>query len=389
MKKASSSSNTNTFSDLALSPKQARAAIEHGILTNRPIFMSGPPGVGKSQLVAQIGKDIGAPVIDVRLSLWDPTDIKGLPYFDSNQKAMVWAPPVELPTQEWAADYDHFILFLDELNSAPPAVQAAAYQLVLDRRVGNYVFPDNGIIIAAGNRASDKGVTHRMPAPLANRFIHLEIEVSHDDWEEWAIDSDVHPEVISYLKVAKQDLFDFDPRSSSMSFATPRSWEYVSDLLNRVKDHNVSNATLTSLITGCIGEGIALKFAAHRKHAASLPDTMEVLLGKIKELPNRVEISGMYNMIVSLCQALRNVEKSIKDRSKDNDGGHRYTQDESFIMKNNFLMFMMNNFETELVVMGVKMAVTQYGVSLSSNKITARKVFSERYGDLIRESHRA
>ena len=142
------------------------------------------------------------------------------------------APPAELPSQELASQHNQIILFLDEMNSAAPAVQAAAYQLILNRRVGTYHLPDNVVIVAAGNRETDKGVTYRMPAPLANRFLHLELRTDYDDWLQWATNNRVHEQVVGYIGFAKQDLYDFDPKSSSRSFATPRSWNFVSDLLN-------------------------------------------------------------------------------------------------------------------------------------------------------------
>ena len=163
-------------------PKSAKRAVQKAFKHNRPLFLWGPPGIGKSEIIHQIGSEIDAHVIDIRLSLWEPTDIKGIPYFDSNSNKMVWAPPTELPDEVMAAKYKKIILFLDEMNSAAPAVQAAAYQLVLNRRVGTYKLPDNVLIVAAGNREADKGVTYRMPAPLSNRFLHLEMRVDFDDW---------------------------------------------------------------------------------------------------------------------------------------------------------------------------------------------------------------
>ena len=147
-----------------VSPNAAKASIKHAIVKKRPIFLWGPPGIGKSDIVHQIGEYMNAHVIDVRLSLWEPTDIKGIPYFDSNANKMVWAPPMELPDETMAAKHSAIVLFLDEMNSAAPAVQAAAYQLILNRKVGTYKLPDNVYIVAAGNREADKGVTSRMPS---------------------------------------------------------------------------------------------------------------------------------------------------------------------------------------------------------------------------------
>ena len=157
-------------------PKGAMKAIRKAIQTRRPTFLWGPPGIGKSDVVKQIGEQAGREVIDVRLALWEPTDIKGIPYYNADKGTMVWAPPSELPTDPESTA----IIFLDELNSAPPAVQAAAYQLILNRAVGTYKLPKGVDLVAAGNREGDRGVTYRMPAPLANRFVHLEMKVDFD-----------------------------------------------------------------------------------------------------------------------------------------------------------------------------------------------------------------
>ena len=215
-----------------VSPNSAKSSIKHALTKKRPIFLWGPPGIGKSEIVSQITDNLpNSHLIDVRLSLWDPTDIKGIPFFDSNSGTMQWAPPAELPSEEFASQYDNIVLFLDEMNSAAPSVQAAAYQLVLNRKVGTYKLPDNVLIVAAGNREADKGVTYRMPAPLANRFIHLELAVSFDDWFSWAVDNKIHQDVVGFLQFSKKDLYDFDPKSPSRSFATPRSTTNVSELI--------------------------------------------------------------------------------------------------------------------------------------------------------------
>ena len=120
-----------------VSPNGAKKSITRAFKKKRPLFLWGPPGIGKSDIVGQITNQLkNSHLIDIRLSLWEPTDIKGIPYFDSNSGTMQWAPPAELPTEEFAEQFDHIVLFLDEMNSAAPAVQAAAYQLILNRRVG-------------------------------------------------------------------------------------------------------------------------------------------------------------------------------------------------------------------------------------------------------------
>ena len=272
-----------------ISPNNAKKSITRAISKKRPVFLWGPPGIGKSDIVAQITNNLpNSYLIDVRLSLWEPTDIKGIPYFNSNDNTMTWAPPSELPSEEFASQYDNIVLFLDEMNSAAPAVQAAAYQLILNRKVGTYKLPDNVLIVAAGNREADKGVTYRMPAPLANRFVHLEMAVNFDDWFQWAVENKIHNDVVGYLTFSKKDLYDFDPKSPSRSFATPRSWSFVSELLEDEDDDN----TTTDLVSGAIGEGLAVKFMAHRKVASTMPNPTDILSGKVKELKTK-EISAM------------------------------------------------------------------------------------------------
>jgi hypothetical protein len=353
-----------------ISPNNAKTSIRHAMTKKRPIFLWGPPGIGKSDIVHQIGDIMNSHVIDVRLSLWEPTDIKGIPYFDSNANKMVWAPPMELPDADLAAQHESIILFLDEMNSAAPAVQAAAYQLILNRKVGTYTLPDNVYIIAAGNREADKGVTYRMPAPLANRFVHLEMAVNFDDWFQWATDNRIHKDVVGYLQFSKKDLYDFDPKSPSRSFATPRSWSFVSELL----EDDLGENTMTDLVSGAVGEGLALKFIAHRKVAAKMPNPTDILDGKVKELKDP-EISAMYSLTVSLCYEL----KEAADKN-----------DKKFDSKvNNFLRFAMDNFDTELVVMGVKLAITQYSLPIDPDEVECFDEFHDRYGKYIKAAQQA
>ena len=347
-------------------PNNAKKAIVRAFKKKRPLFIWGPPGIGKSDIIQQIKDEMEkCHLIDIRLSLWEPTDIKGMPYYAANDNIMKWAPPAELPDAKMAKKYKTIILFLDEMNSAAPAVQAAAYQLILNRRVGTYTLPDTVLIVAAGNREADKGVTYRMPAPLANRFVHLEMKVDFDDWFQWAVTNDIHPDVAGYLQFAKKDLYDFDPKSPSRSFATPRSWSFVSELLEDDDDEN----TTTDLVSGAVGEGLAVKFMAHRKVASKLPNPTEVLKGKVKTLDTK-EISAMYSLTVSLCYELKEA----------NDKG-----DKDFHKKvNNFLTFSMDNFDTELVVMGIKLALTQYQLPIDPDEVECFDKFHEEYGKYIK-----
>src|SRR5210317_2487643 len=349
-----------------VTPNEAKAAVQHAMKLKRPIFMWGPPGIGKSDIMGQITDSLeNAHLIDVRLSLWEPTDIKGIPYYAANDNVMAWAPPSELPDEDFAKKYKTVVLFLDELNSAAPAVQAAAYQLILNRKVGTYKLPDGVDIVAAGNRDGDKGVTYRMPAPLANRFVHLEMKVDFEDWQDWATLNGIHPEVVGYVGYAKQDLYDYDPKSPSKSFATPRSWSFVSDL---VSDEEIDTESLTNLVSGAIGDGLAVKFMAHRKIASKLPKPDEILDGKVKDLEIK-EISAMYSLTVGLCYELK--ERADKKVEKWD------------AMADRFFNYMMNNFPTELVVMGAKTALTNYDLPLDASKMKSFDEFHKRFGKYV------
>ena len=222
------------------------------------------------------------------------------------------------------------------------------------------------MIVAAGNREADKGVTYRMPAPLSNRFVHLELGVNFDDWFEWAVEHKANKDVVGYLQFAKQDLYDFDPRSSSRSFATPRSWMFVSELLEEDDD---DDGTTTDLVAGAVGEGLAVKFMAHRKIAAKMPNPTDILAGKVKELQTK-EISAMYSLTVSLCYELKEASDA---NSKKFDK-----------MVDNFLRFAMDNFDTELVVMGIKLALAQYALPIDPDEVDCFDEFHERYGKYIK-----
>ena len=350
----------------------ARRAVMKCFAKKRPMFLWGPPGIGKSEVVAQITEELGGFMIDLRLGQMDPTDIRGIPFFNKDLGRMDWAPPIDLPDGELASQYPIVVLFMDEMNSAAPAVQAAAYQLVLNRRIGKYRLPDNVVMVAAGNRESDKGVTYRMPTPLANRFVHVEMRADFATWQDWAVVNGVHKDVVGYLSFAKQDLYDFDAKSSSRAFATPRSWCFVSELL---EDEDLDDVTATDLIAGTIGEGLAVKFQAHRRISGKLPQPEDILSGKEKELQVK-EVSAMYSLVISLCYELKDALEVRK-----------VTDKEFHVMADNFFGYMMKNFETELVVMGARIALTTYNLPFQPTKLKNFDEFHQRYGKYILQAN--
>jgi hypothetical protein len=346
---------------------QARKSLLKAFKKQRPLFLWGPPGIGKSELVADITEELGGAMIDLRLGQMEPTDIRGIPFYNKDNGKMDWAAPIDLPTEEYAAEYPIVVLFLDEMNSSAPSVQAAAYQLILNRRIGKYHLPKNVVLVAAGNRESDKGVTYRMPTPLANRFIHQEMKCDFSSWQEWAVNKNIHKDVVGYLSFAKQDLYDFDAKSASRAFATPRSWTFVSELL---EDEEGDDDTIMNLIAGTVGEGLAVKFMAHRKVSGRMPKPEDILAGKEKEL-NVKEVSAMYSLVISMCYELKGaIERKVSDKQFHE-------------MADNFFAYMMKNFETELVVMGARIALTTYNLPFQPTKLKNFDEFHQRYGKYI------
>ena len=251
-------------------------AIDKLIDAQLPVFVWGAPGIGKSSIVKQIAKEKDMEFLDLRLSLLDPTDLKGIPFFNAQTQEGVWAKPSFLPSDPDSRG----ILFLDEINTAPPAVQASAYQLILDRKVGEYELPKGWSIVAAGNRENDRGVVYKMPPPLANRFVHFEMEVDFDDWKAWAYRTGIESAIIGYLAYDKSMLFTFDPTSNEKAFATPRSWEYVDSI---VKSGIESDLILDS-ISGAVGREAAVGYSSFKKVMKELPDLESILDGSLKEI---------------------------------------------------------------------------------------------------------
>jgi hypothetical protein len=192
------------------------------------------------------------------------------------------------------------------------------------------------------------------------------MKVDFASWQEWAVQNKIHKDVVGYLSFAKQDLYDFDAKSASRAFATPRSWSFVSQLL----DDSVEDETLVNLIAGTVGEGLAVKFMAHRKVASKMPNPVDILKGKVKDLQVK-EVSAMYSLVISMCYELKGaVENKVADKDFHE-------------MADNFLGYMMKNFETELVVMGARIALTTYDLPFLPTKLKNFDEFHSRYGKYI------
>lgn len=383
-----------------INPSRLKLAIQHSIARKRPLFIWGQPGIGKSDIVAEVAKSQNRPLIDIRLPLMEPTDIRGIPYLaevktynskgvlirDENNvpvtdKEFRWSTPSDLPTDEAS----RALVFFDEMSAAPPSVQAATYQIILNRRIGNYNLPNDAVIIAAGNRVKDKGVAYNMPMPLANRFTHLTLDVDKEDWLEWATLNRIHKDVVGYISFAGADLNQFNPSVDGYAFATPRSWYFVSELLQEpgpdgtLVDTTLPNDVLGDMIKGTIGEGVGIKFLSYRKQAANLPHAKDVLSGKVKKLTLK-QIDVMYALTTALCYELRDVyERAEKAERK----GDKTAIQDFHTQVDTFLRFIMDNFEEELSVMASKTILGTYKLPIKSKMLSNWQEFVKRFAELL------
>jgi len=293
--------------------RQFEAAVRATVDKNlkRSIMVLGPTGVGKSEVMHQIAQSYGMKVIDIRLLLWSLTDLKGIPYPDDTQTFTKWLINDVLPRVD--RDGESGILLLEELNASTKTVQAAAYQLTLDRRIGDYVLPEKWHIVATGNREQDNGVYIAPPAPLADRFEILEVEVDFSAWRDYAINIGYNPVIISYLSANRTALYTFRPEDSAeLVFATPRSWAAVSDLLNA----GFTDETLRIKIEGNIGVGEAAGLLKYMKNCDMLPDIEAILNGtymKKNTMPFHATLDVYYLLTQNFVNA---VGSELRKRSK-------------------------------------------------------------------------
>jgi hypothetical protein len=237
-------------------------------------------------LVRQAAGSLGLGLVDIRATLLDPVDLRGLPRLDKERA--VWCPPAFLPEDGQG------VLFLDELAQAAPLVQSACLQLTLDRKIGEYTLPEGWSVIAASNRSEDRAGTHRLISPLLNRFLHLDLEVSNEDWQAWALTAGIAPEVRGFLHYRPALLAQFEPAANPRAFPTPRSWQFVSDVLARTPQE-----LLHPVVSGCVGEGPAVEFLAFVRLYRELPD-LDQLLAK----PDAAPVPRDPSILFALCGAL-------------------------------------------------------------------------------------
>jgi len=258
-----------------------------------PVLLSGPPGVGKSQMCRQLASLLEGKFLDVRLIYHDPSDLK-FPIADVQKRMIYWVNSLFPQDREWRG-----IICLEELAQCPQLMHAAAMQITLDRRCGDYILPDGAWVVACSNRQEDRAGCHRMITPLLNRFVHLDVEVDHKDWNMWAMENGIIPEVRGYLNFKPTSLMTFDPKLNERAFGTPRSWEMVSNV------HPLVSFDLETQVTEGIVGTVAHEYIGFARNYRDLPDPDGVIAN-----PEKAMIPKEPSIAIALCTALA-------DRAKD------------------------------------------------------------------------
>lgn len=274
----------------------------------RPLMGLGLGGIGKSESMAGLAKELNIGYIDIRLLLYTETDLKGIPYPDENHKYTIWLQNKILPAIE--RDGDRGILVLDEITSCPRSVRTAAYQLLNERKLGEYTLPDGWIVVCLGNGSSDGGDFRGMEANFANRCSVYRIQIDLDSWKSWAMKNGVNKLVVGYLNFNKSDLHTFNAEvDDNIVFSSPRSWTAVSDILNACTDTKQMTSKMTQVrIAGAVGSAVASRFRAFCSYENAV-DITDILDKGIKVVPKNTEIANI---------AIQSVVKQvIDDLSRD------------------------------------------------------------------------
>jgi MoxR-like ATPase len=461
--------------NMKLRPSDVKGAMRGMFAANKPAFIWGPPGIGKSAIMLELANETpsaiysddetGAPLmgvafVDVRLSQMDPTDIRGMPYKVEEEgvtTGVAWSPPLIFPldidkvfnrfieaiptrlsfksVNPTGTNGIHYcrkpsitatainpdlkavitaqtpenvtvklvdkdgvlhagkvnihvegeveaILAFEEMNSAPPSVLAACYQVIHDRRIGDFELGRLVRQVAMGNREDDRGVSFKMPTPLMNRFGHLEMAENFRDWQTWAVRANVSPDVVGFLSAFENKMFDFNPGSGARGFPTPRSWKNTSDRLK--SDAPTTDTQLMATIYGFVGDAAGAEFFEFRKIAQSLPTPHDVLSGRVTKLggesKNRTALS--FALTTSLLYVLKKadaelVSQGIEAESKDKKRNEWYS------MADFYIQFALDNFKPDVNVMGIRSALQTHGLPINGMRCKNWTQFVRTYKDVM------
>lgn len=427
-----------------LKPSELRVAMQIAWKTKKSLMIWGAPGIGKSMLaqrfadehfpiyskgisiVEQMRIEADNPdmltthadadmfesrllkqetnLVDFRLSQVDPTDMRGIPvpityYVDKDgvfvpdhlvtadmevtKKAeTVWAPAavLNLP-KDWKG-----IIFMDEVNGAMPIVQAACYQLFLDRKLGELELPDEAMVLAAGNRENDGGVTFNLATPLKDRMIHVELVADLAEWTEYAMDAQVHPMIVAFLQSSSSDFNTLSPKNPNIcGGSSPRSWVGMSDVVYEFEQmfgfeaEPAQERILTAMMDGMVGDDIAGRVKTFRRMVHKLPAVADILKGKVTNANDikDMDISKHYAICFNLVYAFINVTEDFQTKQIDAETYHSYS--------NNFLKFLDTSYEkrnTELSMMAVKKIFSKR-IFFNPSKVPFYVEFGRKYNELI------
>lgn len=261
-------------------------------------MVHGSPGIGKSQIVAQIAKEYGLKLIDLRLSQCDPTDLAGFPQIDVARQKAGYLPMDTFPLEGEAppTGYNGWLLFFDEANSAPKAVQAAAYKVILDRMIGQRHLHKNCALVAAGNLETDGAIVEEMSTALQSRLAHIELVVDSDSWVEWAQNNDVHHMITSFIQFKPGQLYTFKPDHTDKTYACPRTWEFANRVMKVTEDGSPNRLPMLS---GTLSEGVAREFLTFVKIFADLPK-----MAAIVAAPETIKVPNEPSILYALTGSL-------------------------------------------------------------------------------------
>lgn len=293
---------------MQLNPKEVYDCIVAAIQTGIVPMIHGSPGIGKSQIVHAIAKEYNLKVIDLRLSQCDPTDLSGFPQIDNNRKKGCYLPMDTFPLENdpIPEEYSGWLLFFDEINSAPKTVQAAAYKIILDRLIGQHSLHKKCLIVAAGNLETDNAIVESLSTALQSRMLHLELVPDLESWIDWANSNNIDNRIISYLRFQPELLFSFKPNHIDKTYACPRTWEFANRLLQRP---NLDSTVLLALLSGTLSEGVAREFFSFIEIYTQLPKLEDIL-----KSPKTVKISKESSILYALSGLLiKSVDKNNLD----------------------------------------------------------------------------
>jgi hypothetical protein len=273
-----------------------------------PLMIWGPPGIGKSTFIRNLCKENDIGFIDIRLAQREPVDIRGLPVPRDDKQGIDWIVSSDWPRAGVDGTPEKGIILFDEITAADSTLQVAAYEFILDRRLGQlYQVPDGWYIVAAGNRTGDGAVARTMSSALANRFCHLEVGANSASWLDWALINNVEPRVTGFIRYMPQKLFSMEG-NRERGWPSPRSWERVAMELELADKMNLDNELLQIIVAGLVGEGVAVEFMAFLKWSSKIPDISKMLAGEIKvSIPKRPD--QRYAMLSAIVHNMRQHEE--------------------------------------------------------------------------------